>query len=163
MRGSRNFCHGEGRGLQVQPTEKNSDNVFLGISFLQFLQFYYWTPIVYFKENYNFLRFKIGSIIFRGGGPNFSRGCGVQMLISIETYKICDFPGGPGPPYPSGSAHAYDRSTCDIQIFKSSVKSIQKDRFFHAMVHFPYLERLVTPQNMMRYMILQNVSGKQIC
>ena len=52
------------------------------------------------------------------------------MLISIETYRICDFPGGPGPPYPSGSAHAYDRSTCDIQIFKSSVKSIQKDRFF---------------------------------
>ena len=34
------------------------------------------------------------------GGPNFSRGCGVQMLISIETYRICDFPGGPGPPYP---------------------------------------------------------------
>ena len=31
------------------------------------------------------------------GGPNFSRGCGVQMLISIETYRICDFPGGPGP------------------------------------------------------------------
>ena len=84
------------------------------------------------------------------------------MLISIETYRICDFPGGPGPPYPSGSAHAFDRSTCDIQIFKSSLKSIQKDRFFHAMVHFPFLERLVTPQNMMRYMILQYVSGKQM-
>ena len=45
-----------------------------------------------FKENYNFLRFQWGSIIFQGeGGPNFSRGCGVQMLISIETYRICDF------------------------------------------------------------------------
>ena len=32
--------------------------------------------------------------------------------------------------YPSGSAHAYDRSTCDIQIFKSTVKPIPKDRFF---------------------------------
>ena len=64
------------------------------------------------------------------GGPNFSRGCGVQMLISIETYRICDFPGGPGPPYPSGSAHVYDRSTCDIQIFKSTVKPIPKDRVF---------------------------------
>ena len=64
------------------------------------------------------------------GGPNFSRGCGVQMLISIETYRICDFPGGPGPPYPSGSAHVYDRSTCDIQIFKSTVKPIPKDRGF---------------------------------
>ena len=62
------------------------------------------------------------------GGPNFSRECGVQMLISIETYRICDFPGGPGPLYPSGSAHAFDRSTCDIQIFKSTVKPIPKDR-----------------------------------
>ena len=97
------------------------------------------------------------------GGPNFSRGCGVQMLISIETYRICDFPGGPGPPYPSGSAHVYDRSTCDIQIFKSTVKPIPKDRFFfHAIVHFPFPEHLVTPQNMMRYMILQYVSGKQM-
>ena len=61
------------------------------------------------------------------------------MLISIETYRICDFPGGPGPPYPSGSAHAYDRSTCDIQIFKSTVKPIPKDSyFFHAIVHFPF-------------------------
>ena len=64
------------------------------------------------------------------GGPNFSRGCGVQLLISIETYRICDFPGGPGPPYPSGSAHVYDRSTCDIQIFKSTVKPNPKDIFF---------------------------------
>ena len=97
------------------------------------------------------------------GGPNFTRGCGVQMLISIETYRICDFPGGPGPPYPSGSAHVYDRSTCDIQIFKSTVKPIPKDKFFyHAIVHFPFPEHLVTPQNMMRYMILQYVSGKQM-
>ena len=70
------------------------------------------------------------------GGPNFSRGCGVQMLISIETYRICDFPGGPGPPYPSGSAHVYDRSTCDIQIFKSTVKPIPKDRFFSCNCSF---------------------------
>ena len=27
-------------------------------------------------------------------------GCGVQMLISIKTYKICDFSGGSGPPIP---------------------------------------------------------------
>ena len=84
------------------------------------------------------------------------------MLISIEPIEYVIFQGA-GPPYPSGSAHAYDRSTCDIQIFKSSVKLIPKDRFFYAMVHFPFLERLVTPQNMMRYMILQYFSGKQIC
>ena len=70
------------------------------------------------------------------GSPNFSRGCGVQMLIAIETYRICDFPGGPGPPYPSGSAHVYDRSTCDIQIFKSTVKPIPKDRFFSCNCSF---------------------------
>ena len=52
----------------------------------------------------------------------------------------------------------YDRSTCDI--FKSSVKPIPKDRFFHAMVHFPFMERLVTPQNMMRYIILQYAENK---
>ena len=56
------------------------------------------------------------------------------MLISIETFRICDFPGGPSPPYPSGSAHVYDRSTCDIQIFKSTVEPIPKDSFFHAIV-----------------------------
>ena len=58
-------------------------------------------PIVYFKENYNFLRFQRGVYHFpEVGGPNFSRGCGVQMLISIEIYRICDFPDGPGPHTP---------------------------------------------------------------
>ena len=28
------------------------------------------------------------------------------MLISIETHITCDFPGGPDPLTPSGSAHA---------------------------------------------------------
>ena len=39
------------------------------------------------------------------GGPTFSRGGGVQMLISIETHVTCDFPRGSGPPIPSGSTH----------------------------------------------------------
>ena len=58
MRGSSNFCHGEGWGVQ----EKHSDNVFLYISFLQR------GPIVYFEENYNFVRFQRGSTFSRGGG-----------------------------------------------------------------------------------------------
>ena len=58
-------------------------------------------------------------------------GCGVQMLISIETYRICDFPGGPGPPpYPSGSAHAYGRSTCDIQIYQVNSKANPEGQVF---------------------------------
>ena len=54
-------------------------------------------------------RIQISSIIFRGGGPTFSRGGGgVQMLISIETHiRTCYFPGGgcPDPLSPSESAH----------------------------------------------------------
>ena len=44
---------------------------------------------------------------FPGGVQLFSRGRGVQMLISIETYiRTCYFPGGcPDPLSPSGSAH----------------------------------------------------------
>ena len=50
--------------------------------------------MVYFKENYNFLRFQRGSKIFQRCST-FSREVvvGVQMLISIETYITCDFPG----------------------------------------------------------------------
>ena len=86
------------------------------------------------------------------------------MLISIETYRICDFPGGPGPPYPSGSAYAYDT---EIHLrypnFQVNSKANPEGQvFFHAIVHFPFPEHLVTPQNMMRYMILQYVSGKQM-
>ena len=64
--------------------------------------------MVYLKKNYNFLRFQRGSNIFQGGGgggPTFSRG-GVQMLISIETYRSCDFTAGSGPRIPpSGFVH----------------------------------------------------------
>ena len=54
----------------------------------------------YFKENYNFPRFQRGSEgvqHFPGGGGEgssfFQGGGGVQILISIETRIICDFPG----------------------------------------------------------------------
>ena len=48
----------------------------------------------------------------RGGVQLFTRGGGVQMLISIEFERTCNLPGmgsGPPPPTPSppsGSAHA---------------------------------------------------------
>ena len=64
--------------------------------------------MVYFKENYNFTRFRGGGVpnIFQEG-PTFSklfpvkaggregggRRRGVQMLI-LETHRACDFPGG---------------------------------------------------------------------
>ena len=65
--------------------------------------------MVYSKENYNFLRLQRVPVqhfpevfnFFQGGGEG---GGGVQMLISVETYITCDFPGGGGggglTPYP---------------------------------------------------------------
>ena len=44
----------------------------------------------------------------------------------------------------------------------SSVKPIPKDRFSRAMAHFSLLERLVTLQNMIRYMILGILSGSTL-
>ena len=90
--------------------------------------------MVCFKENYNYKRFQRGSNIFQGGGS--------KPIASVI------FQGARTPYPPSGSAHAYD---------KSSVKPIPKDRFSHATVHFSFLERLVTPQNIVRYMILRYI------
>ena len=40
----------------------------------------------------------MGVYHFSGEGVQIFPGCvGSKMLISIETYRICDFPGGPGP------------------------------------------------------------------
>ena len=54
-------------------------------------------------------RIQRGSIICHGGGgcQTFSRGGGVQMLVSLETHiRTCYFPGGgcPNPLSPFGSA-----------------------------------------------------------
>ena len=43
---------------------------------------------------------------FSKGGFNFLRRWGVKMLISIETYRAYDLPGGSRPYLTSGSAHA---------------------------------------------------------
>ena len=56
--------------------------------------------MVYFKENYNFTR-------FRGGGgvqPIGGGGLGVQMLI-LETHRTFDFPGGVRTLYPPLDPH----------------------------------------------------------
>ena len=59
--------------------------------------------MVYFLENNTFPRFPRASNILRGGGrgPTFFQGGGggggVQMLISVETYRNCDFPQTPYP------------------------------------------------------------------
>ena len=62
--------------------------------------------MVYFKENYIFLRFQRGSNILQGRGSNFFQRRGGGANVNIE---LVNFQGGIRT---SGSAHAYDRSTC---------------------------------------------------
>ena len=77
-------------GVQTQLTENVSGNLELGI-----LQFNSEGPMFYFKENYFFQRFQKGFHRFPRG-LDFFRGVGVKLLISIETYRTYDFPGGGG-------------------------------------------------------------------
>ena len=48
--------------------------------------------MVFFKEPYCFPRLQRGSIVFQG--VELFTGVGVNMLISIETYRTYYFPGG---------------------------------------------------------------------
>ena len=100
------FRGGGGGGVQVRQPENSLDNFYLVLNLFYSLQ----------RESSGFITVK--TILFQGsrGGPTFSRWVqlfseeGVQMLISIETHIICDFPGGGGGPDPlspsPGSAHA---------------------------------------------------------
>ena len=64
------------------------------------LQFHSGLSMVYFKENYTFPRFQRGSNFFQGG---------VKMLISIETHRTYDSPGGGLDPLsPSGSVYGLE-------------------------------------------------------
>ena len=89
------------RVVQARLPENSSDNGFCLFFCPQLLQFYSGFSMVYFKENYNFTRFRGGGVsnLFRGGGLE------VQKLI-LETHRTFDFPGGGADPIsPSGSAH----------------------------------------------------------
>ena len=52
--------------------------------------------MVVFQRGSNLFQGEGGVQLFQGGGG----GGGVQMLISIETHIICDFPVGSRPPIP---------------------------------------------------------------
>ena len=71
MRGSRKFC----RMVQARLPENSSDNGFC-LFCPQLLQFYSGLSMVYFKENYNFTRFRGGGGVqpipggAGAGGPN---------------------------------------------------------------------------------------------
>ena len=93
MRGSRNCCHGEGRGVQAQLTEKKNSE---SSAFYNFTE----GSNSYFKENYNVLRFQRGSIIFQGRGVQNFPGMWGPNANFYRTYRICDFPGGGAPHTP---------------------------------------------------------------
>ena len=105
--------------------------------------------MVYFKENYIF-KVPEGVQHFTGeGGPNFFRGGGANVYIDFVNFQGW----GSGP---------LDPRMRMIDPLAFTVKPIPKDRFSHAMAHFSLLERLVTLQNMIRYMILDILSGSTL-
>ena len=106
MCGSRNFCQGVGPGPTAR---KQLDNILL------VLNLYYSFTVVYqwliSSKTIIFQGFRGGPIFSRGGGVQpfpagggglnfFQGGGGVKMLISIETHRTCDFPGGGPDPIP---------------------------------------------------------------
>ena len=109
--------------------------------------------MVYFKENYIF---KVpegvqhftgeGVQIFPGGG-----GGGGGANVNIDFVNFQGWGSGP-----------LDSRMRMIDPLAFTVKPIRKDRFSHAMAHFSLLERLVTLQNMIRYMILDILPGSTL-
>ena len=102
MRGSRNFCQGDGGGgvgggFQVILTKRALTLFFLFFFyyFILVLSLFYRSQMVNFKEIYHFQGSR--------GGPTFSRGGfqllpgGSNCLFPLETHITCDFPGGPEP------------------------------------------------------------------
>ena len=85
---------------------------------LQFTEGVQW---FYYRENYTFPRIQMGSNMFQGWGPSFSRG--VQMLISIETHITFDFQGGGGGPDPLSPPLNPHMNNADLQI-KSLIYSL---------------------------------------
>ena len=91
---------------------------------------------IFFKVPEGFQNF------YRGGGPNFSRGGGGWANVNKELVNFQGGGAGSGP---------LDPRMRMIEPLAPSVKPIPKDRFSHEMGYFPLLERLVTLQNMIRY------------
>ena len=101
--------------------------------------------MVYFKENYIFCS-RGGPTFYRGGVQIFSGGGG-GANVNIDFVNFQGWGSGP-----------LDPRMRMIDPLAFTVKPIPKDRFSH----FSLLERLVTLQNMIRYMILDILSGSTL-
>ena len=82
---------------------------------------------------------------FTGEGVQIFPGVGANVNIEFVNFQVGSEP--------------LDPRMRMIDPLASSVKPFPKDRFSHAMAHFPLLEQLVTLQNMIRYMILDILPG----
>ena len=101
-----------------------------------------------------FLRFQRGSNILQGRGSKFFQGGGGGGGGANVDIDFVNFQGwGSGP---------LDPRMRMMNPLAFTVKPIPKDRFSHAMAHLSLLERLVTLQNMIRYMILDISSGSTL-
>ena len=88
----REFSSGSGTDRK-----NNSDNVFFSFSPQLIYSFKEGVRQLILRKTMISLSFQRGPTFSTGGGgPSFSRG-GVQILISIETYRTCDFQWGRGP------------------------------------------------------------------
>ena len=138
MRGSRNFRQGEGGPKKTLITFFRHQ---LFYSFTEGFQWFILRKTIFFKVPEGVQHFTAEGVqIFPGGGGN----------VNIEFVNISR---GSGP---------LDPRMRMIDPLASSVKPIPKDRFSYAMAHFSLLERLVTLQNMIRYMILDILSGSTL-
>ena len=93
MRGSRNFFQGGGGVVQARRPENSLDNFFFFFLVLNLFYSLQRASNGFITEKTILSKDPEGSNIFKRGGPTFSTGD--QMLISLETHKTCDFPGGP--------------------------------------------------------------------
>ena len=92
----------------------------------------------------------MGSNILPGSWSKFFRGGG-GANVNIDFVNFQGWGSGP-----------LDPRMRMIDPLAFTVKPIPKDRFSQAMAHFSLLVRLVTLQNMIRYMILDIVSGSTL-
>ena len=141
MRGSRNFCQEEGGG----GVRKKLITFFRHQLFYCFTEGNQW----FILRKTIFLRFQRGSNTLQGRGSKFFQGGGANVNIDFVNFQGW----GSGP---------LDPRMRMIDPLAFTVKPIPKDRFSHAMAHFSLLEQLVTLQNMIRYMILDILSGSTL-
>ena len=115
MRGSRNLCQ-RGREGEARLPKNNRNNIIFNPQLI--LQLYRGG----------------GSSIF--GSPTFSRGGGVQMLISIKTHVTCDFPEGSGPPVPPLDPRMFEQSL-PLEVSTSIPESLSLPLDFRKSIQSP--------------------------